>query len=168
MTTSGKECLIEFENMMRLLARIAILNEPWLQNAEEVLTAMMEVYNEIVAMMPHMHYLESNNDFVKYYRLRNSKGNVMNSHFFSRRYMLFLDRPIANICEEFLNPKVSGLSIFTQFSGSENYRDMGMAAKTVLSNQFSNAHVTFNYDQMFQQGNRRLTSYGKNNLNHSK
>ena len=38
MTTSGKECLMEFENMMRLLARIAILNEPWLQNAEEVLT----------------------------------------------------------------------------------------------------------------------------------
>ena len=62
----------------------------------------------------------------------------------------------------------SGLSIFTQFSGSENYEDMGMAAKAVLSNHFSNAHVTFNYDQMFQQGNRRLTSYGKNNLNHSK
>jgi hypothetical protein len=43
MTTSGKECLMEFENMMRLLARIAILNEPWLQNAEEVLTAMIVV-----------------------------------------------------------------------------------------------------------------------------
>ncbi len=32
-----RECLMEWENVFRLLPRVAVLSEPWLQNSDDVL-----------------------------------------------------------------------------------------------------------------------------------
>ena len=160
-TSSGRDCIVDIENLMRLMPRVAILSNPWLQTAEEVLIATMELYDDLIQQMPYLRCMESSVEFRNYYRKQSKQGRVMNSYFFSRRYMVYLDLPVSNIATELSNPKLSGASMF--FS-SDMYEavseDTTFKTKLSLAENFSNADVDFEYDQMFDNG--RITKYGKN------
>jgi hypothetical protein len=167
-TTSGRECITEFETVMRVLPRIAILSNPWLQTAEEVLTASIELYEELVQQMPYLKFMESGSEFKTYYRKLSMKGKVMNSSFFSRRYMKCLDLPIANITTELMIPSIAGVSRFIDAAIyekdlTEDQEDIYTNTKNSLSADFSNSDIEFNYEQMFQHG--RFTTFGKNHRN---
>jgi hypothetical protein len=163
-TQSGRDCVMEFENIMRLLPRVAIIRNPWLQTSEEVLEATIELYEDMIEQMPYMAFLESSSEFKRYYRKVSSKGRVMNSYFFSRRFMVFLDTPIANITMELTNPKLAGASIYLSTAVYENERtddqeEIYFNIKTSLATEFSNEDVEFNYAAMFNYG--KLTQYGR-------
>jgi hypothetical protein len=163
-TSSGRDCIVDFENLMRLLPRITILSHPWLQTAEEVLIATMELYDDLIKQMPHLKCMESSADIRNYYRKQSKQGRVMNSYFFSRRYMVYLDLPVSNIATELTNPKLSGASMF--FSSAmyetvtDDEEDTTLRTKLSLAENFSNADVEFKYEQMFANG--RMTQYGRN------
>ncbi len=163
-TSSARDCIVDIESLMRLMPRVAILRNPWLQTAEEVLIATMELYDDHIQQMPYLKCIESSAEFRNYYSKQSKQGRVMNSYFFSRRYMVNLDLPVSNIATELTNPKLSGASMFFSADMYEavinDEDDTTFRTKMSLAENFSNADIELKYDQMF--ANSRIAQYGKN------
>jgi hypothetical protein len=167
-----RECLMEWENVFRLIPRVAVLSEPWLQNADDVLRATVDAYESIVKRMTYLNFVESSKEFAKYYHMVNNKGKTVNKSFYSRKFMVHVDHPLFIIATEMQEPKLQGAMLFFHTPMSEDAVQMEEDVKTELIDstkqhllhEFSIGDATFLYEQMFD-GNGKLSNYGKKNVN---
>jgi hypothetical protein len=168
----GQECLLEWENVFRLLPRVAVLSEPWLQNSDDVLRATVDAYDSIVERLSYLKFVESSKEITKYYHMVNNKGKTINKSFYSRKFMVHVDHPLFVIATELQEPKLQGAMLFFHTPMSEEAvqmeEDVKMelldSTKQHLQHEFSIGDATFLYEQMFD-GNGKLTNYGKKNVN---
>jgi hypothetical protein len=150
---SGEDCVVLMENIFRILPRIAILSEPFLQKSEDILNAAIQLYEELVEQMPFMKFLESPSSIMTYYHFRKSNGTVMNSAFFSRRFMVYLDLPVAAIADQLSKPPVnSGAMLFYQTPIFINMTELSNHNLTLnhLSYEFC-SELEFNYFRFFNE-----------------
>jgi hypothetical protein len=152
---SGEDCVILMENVLRILPKIAILSEPFLQKSEDILNAAIQLYEELVEQMPFMKFLESPSCIMTYYHLKKSNGTVMNSSFFSRRFMVYLDLPVAAIADQLSKPPVnSGAMLYYQtpisINMSEEQQKKHNLTLNHLAYEFCN-DLEFNYFQLFNE-----------------
>jgi hypothetical protein len=161
---AGEDCVILFENLMRVLPRIAVLYQPFSQKSEEILSGIMELYDNLVESMPFMKCMDSSILLFNYYHYKKHNGQVLNSKFFSRRFMVYLDHPVNTIAEELSRPSVNaGAMLFyeTPISMSMSNADMHLheATKNHLNHQFASI-VFFDYAQCYD-ANGQMYSIGK-------
>ncbi len=161
---AGEDCVIHFENLFRVLPRIAVLLQPFSQKSEEILSGTMELYESLVDSMPFMKFLESSISLFNYYHYKKQNGQVLNSKFFSRRFMVYLDHPVNTIADELSKPLVNaGAMLFyqTPISMSMNNVDMHLheATKNHLNHEFAGS-VYFDYAHCYDE-NGQIYSIGK-------
>jgi hypothetical protein len=174
-TDDGRDCVLEWETICRVLPRVAILSEPWIQNAESILKATIELYEKLISRMTYLRFLESSAAFTSYYYALSPKGRTMNKKYFSRRYMTFADLPIANIAAELLHPKSQGAMLFFHINPNDDVSNISESDKLILIQStkdhlcldFTKDDDVFMYEQMFD-GNGKLTKYGDKNLNYER